>query len=229
VTRATRSAGWRGLTAARTWPLLFPLGQGLAIGIIFIAVYLSAFHSPQPRHVPVTVVGGPAAAAVARQAAAAQPGAWDFIQEASAAAAVAAVTHQDAYAAITGRSAVVLVLADANGPSVTSQLTSRFGAAAGRARIRLAVSDVVPLPTGDSAGLVLFYLTFGSVLAAYLFAIAATTVGASLSARQHWAASVVFSIVLGAAETLLAGPVFGVLPGGTGRLCSGSSCCCWSR
>ncbi len=156
MTRATRPAGWRGLTAARTWPLLFPLGQGLAIGIIFIAVYLSAFHSPQPRHVPVTVVGGPAAAAVARQPAAAQPGAWDFIQEASAAAAVAAVTHQDAHAAITGRSAVVLVLADANGPSVTSQLTSRFGAAAGRARIR---------------------------------------------------------IVLGAAETLLAGPVFGALPG----------------
>jgi hypothetical protein len=213
VTGATRPSGWRALTAGRGWSLAFPLGQGLVIGVIFIAVYLAAFHSPQPRHVPVAVAGAPAAAAVARQAAAVQPGAWDFIREASAAAAVAAVTHQHAYAALTGRSAAVLVVAGADGPSVTGQLTSRFDAAAGRARIRPAVSDVVPLPPGDSAGLVLFYLTFGSVLAAYLFAIAATTVGASLSARSYWAVSVVFSAVLGAAETLLAGPVFGALPG----------------
>ena len=79
---------------------------------------------------------GRAAAAVARQAAAADPGGWEFIPAPSAAAASAAVTRQRAYGALAGGPAVfalvVLLLIAVSGTAAMLLSTScAYGATIG--------------------------------------------------------------------------------------------------
>ncbi|MDQ2810382.1 MAG: hypothetical protein M3Z75_00490 [Actinomycetota bacterium] len=82
--------------------------------------------------------------------------------------------------------------------------------------------DYRPFTTGNAAMLLMDYQTGtmqlirnrfrdqvhrnGILLARLAARLAATTAGASLTPQQHWVASVVFSVLLGSAAILLAGP-----------------------
>lgn len=196
----------------RSW--WFPVVQGWAIGAVFVASYLAAFHAPTPHGARVVVVPGAGTDAFEQQASSAHPGQWAFGRAASPAAAAAAVSHGTALAALVPGVPAVIYLAGANGLSATGAVSSELTAAAVAAGLQPAVHDIDPLRRQDSSGLSLFYLAFGSVLAGYLFAIASVTLGPDLSPAAHWASSATLAVLLGGTVALLAGPGFGVVADG---------------
>jgi hypothetical protein len=69
---------------------------------------------------------------------------------------------------VSGPSADTLYVVEAAGPPIASALDQIASALAAQRRMPLAVHDVVPLPSGDSSGLGLFYLVLACVLGGYV-------------------------------------------------------------
>ena len=202
-----RRRGLPAVVARRGW--WFPVVQGWVIGMVFVSSYLAAFHAPVPRRATVDVTPGAGPAAVVDSAQREHPGWWRFRPVPSAGAAESDITHGRAFAAVVAGAPPRVLYAGANGPSATAAVTRALVPAPAGGQV--ALQDLVPLTAGDASGLSLFYLTFGSVLAGYLFAIASVTLGPDLSATAHWTSSVVLAATLGIGVALLAGPVIGVI------------------
>ncbi|GHG53862.1 ABC transporter permease [Streptomyces griseocarneus] len=202
--------GWKGV--------LLPVAVVLAIGTIFVSVYLAAFHAPRPHDLPVAVVGTQQEAQrIEEGLESALPGGFDVRPYAGESAAREAVEHRRVYAAyLTGRGhdAPKLLFAGANGPSVTGTLTGAFGPVAGASGHRLAQEDVLPASAGDTRGLSIFYAAFGLVLAGYLFGMMTYQAAPALRLRQRMASLALFGVLGGVIIALLAGSTgFGALPG----------------
>ncbi|POM23194.1 ABC-2 family transporter protein [Actinomadura rubteroloni] len=197
--------------------ILLPVGIVLAIGAIFVSVFLAAFHAPRPHDLPVAVVGTAAQAGqVANGLERALPGGFEVKRYADADAARRAVQDRTVYAAYVPGSgkADELLYAGANGPSVTSTVSGAFsGLTAARGR-RLTEHDVVPAVAGDTRGMSVFYAGFGIVLAGFLFGLMTYQVAPRLEYRWRMASLSAFSVLGGVLVALLTGSLgFAALPG----------------
>jgi hypothetical protein len=172
-------------------PVFLPVVVAVAIGAIFISVYLAAFHAPVPRGLPVAVVGTTAETeAVAEALPGHEPGAMRVQQLPDEAAARSAVEHGDVFAAfLPAAGDPRLLYAGARGPAVTTLLIQSFGPLAEAGGAKLEAVDVVPASPQDTRGLVVFYTTFGLVLAGYLFGIMTYQLGRGWAWHGGWPVS----------------------------------------
>lgn len=196
--------------------VLLPVAVVLAIGTIFVSVYLAAFHAPRPHDLPVAAVGtSQEIHRLEKGLESALPGGFDVRPYGDESAARKAVAHRDVYAAyLTGRGEPTLLYAGANGPSVTGTLTGAFGPVAEADGHRLAQEDILPTSGGDTRGLSIFYAAFGLVLAGYLFGMMTYQAAPTLRFRQRMASLALFGVLGGIIIALLAGSTgFGALPG----------------
>ncbi|MFE5857152.1 ABC transporter permease [Streptomyces sp. NPDC056500] len=198
--------------------LLLPVVMAVAIGSVFIGVYLSAFHAPVPRDLPVTVVGTAATAqTVQDRLDARSPGGFHIERTADTPAARAAVEHGDTFAAYlphvpdTGSSGPQLLHAGAHGPAVSSVLLDAFGQLAEDDGRELKSTDLVPASADDTRGLSVFYTTFGLVLAGYLFGIMTFQLAPGISPARRLAGLAAFGGVGGVAVASIVA-AFGALP-----------------
>lgn len=196
--------------------VLAPLLAALTVAVTFVTVFLAALHNPQPHGLPVAVMGPPrAVAGVERALDAKLPGGFRFTALSDPAAADRAVSHRDVYAALdlnrpgTAR----IILAGANGAGVNQTVITAFTGAADKLKASATVSDVVPLPRGDSRGLAVFYYVFGLALSSFLFAsfFHQSAAGASLGVRIT--VPLAFAAVAGAGLAAIADTGFGALAG----------------
>lgn len=201
----------RGPAGARA--LLLPVVVAVGIGAIFIAVYLSAFHAPVARGLPVAVVGtAQEAEAVAKRLPEASPGTFRVRAVPDREVAAAAVERGEVFAAyVPGPGAPELLYGGAHGPAVNTLLAGSFGEAAGVGGERLTGVDLVPASSQDTRGLVVFYTTFGLVLAGYLFGIMTYQLGPGLAMRRRLAGLAAFGIAGGLVVAAVVS-AFGALP-----------------
>ena len=195
--------------------VLLPVLIVLAIGSIFVSVYLAAFHAPQPHRLPVAVVGSAQTVGrVGSSLEAAQPGGFTVRGYPDAAAARAALDHRAVYAAYTTTGASPeLLYAGANGSGVTATVTGAFGKLATADGQRLGTADVLPGSAGDTRGLTVFYAAFGVVLAGFMFGSTTYQLAPRLEYRWRMLSLLVFGVLGGLMVALVAGRGFHALPG----------------
>ncbi|UIX31948.1 ABC transporter permease [Streptomyces sp. GQFP] len=176
-----------------------PVAIVLAVGAIFISVYLAAFHAPRPHDLPVGVVGSEARAAQVRAQLPTDPAdAFQVRALPDEASARSAIEHGDLFAAyIPGDGTPKLLYAGAHGPSVTSLVGETFGDVARAGGQRLDAVDVVPASPADTRGLVVFYTTFGLVLAGYLFGLMTYQLAPRITIGQRLASLATFGVLGG--------------------------------
>lgn len=134
--------------AARFWRhtgVLTAIGVLLAVGLA--AAFMSIGHSPQPRDVPVAVVGPPAAA---KQLEATTKGALDARAVADSAAARQAIGQRDVYAAVLPQNEVLISSAASN---QTANFMRRALGQSADGQPAPRVVDAKPLPKDDANGL----------------------------------------------------------------------------
>lgn len=196
--------------------VLRPLLVGLAVAAAFVTVFLAALHHPEPHGLPISVTGPrPTTTSVERQLEHDQPGGFRFVHYSDPAAAATAVRHRDIYGALdlTRPGAAHLTLAGANGSGVTQTLTTAFTGAAQHLGATPTVTDTVPLPSGDSRGLAVFYYVFGVVLSAFLFSMAFFQGAAGASLLVRVTVPLAFAVITGAALAAIADAGFGAVSG----------------
>ncbi|MFD3582525.1 ABC transporter permease [Streptomyces sp. NPDC058683] len=191
--------------------ILVPVITALAIGTVFVAVYLAAFHAPSARHQPVGIAASDKVAARTELALNnAAPDGYTFYRYADAAAARRAVVHDRVPAVLVadGRGTRLLV-AGAQGPSTVSSLATAMTAAVGKP---LPVKDVLPLAAADSRGLSVFYAAFGVVLAGFLFAVSSYQIAPRLRLTVRVASMLVFAAASGVMVALIGHTALSALP-----------------
>ncbi|MEU1597354.1 ABC transporter permease [Streptomyces sp. NPDC005708] len=201
-----------GLTGPKA--VLAPVVTVLTIGLVFVSVFLAAFHTPKAHRLPIAVAASDRSAALfdvrlQRMA----PDAFQVERYQDESAARSAVEHRAAYAAyldVTGSPR--LVYAGANGLAVTAMVTP-LGHAAMPGSGKIKVQDILPLSQGDSRGLSTFYASFGLVLAGFLFGQMTYQLAPRLSFRQRMLSLVIFAVVGGLATALIASTIFDAIPG----------------
>ncbi|MFD9427037.1 MULTISPECIES: ABC transporter permease [unclassified Streptomyces] len=197
--------------------VLLPVAIVLAIGSIFVSVFLAAFHAPKPHDLPVAVVGTTAQLAQVTQGLErGLPGGFEVKGYADEDAARRAVQDRTVYAAYVvgaGKSAELLY-AGANGPSVTSTVTGAFSGVAQASGGHLSQHDVAPASAGDTRSMSVFYAGFGVVLAGFLFGMMTYQMAPRLQYRWRMASLAFFSFLGGIIVALIAGSLgFAALPG----------------
>ena len=191
--------------------VLVPVITALAIGTVFVAVYLAAFHAPAARHQPLGIAASDQVAARTELALNdTAPDAYTFHRYASAATARRAVTHDQVPAAlVTNGHGMALLAAGAQGPSTVASLQAAAARAVGHP---VAVEDVVPLTSGDTRGLSVFYASFGVVLAGFLFSVASYQIAPRLALAARTASTTVFAAASGIMVALVGHQAFHALP-----------------
>ncbi|MEV7734631.1 ABC transporter permease [Streptomyces sp. NPDC088921] len=197
--------------------VLLPVVIVLAIGSIFVSVFLAAFHAPRPHDLPVAVVGTTQRLEQINEGLGrGLPGGFEVKRYLDESAARHALQDRKVYAAYvtdSGRSAELLY-AGANGPSVTSTVTGAFTGVAKASGDRLTVQDVVPASAGDTRGMSVFYAGFGVVLAGFLFGLMTYQMAPRLEYRWRLVSLAAFSVLAGVIVAAMAGSLgFSALPG----------------
>lgn len=205
-----------GLTGPQA--VLKPVISVLTIGLVFVSVFLAAFHTPQAHRLPVAVAASDKAAAqfdVRLQRV--SPDGFQVDRYPDNASARRAVEHRQAYAALLADGGEPkIVYAGANGPAVSAlvaPLASLCTPGCRSAAEKLPVMDILPLSSGDSRGLSVFYASFGLVLAGFLFGQMTYQVAPRLSFGQRVSSLALFAVVGGLATALIASTAFGAIPG----------------
>ena len=202
---------------ARRHPVRFRPHAGFVLAstlfaAIFVALTLSAFHAPAPHGLPVGIVASPAVTGKVEDALDAHlPDGFDLRVYPSAAAARAAITHDQVDGALLASPGHLrLLVAEAGGTAPAQALTTAFGTVAARSGQPLAVTDVVPPGTGDTQALSPFFILLG-VLVPSLAAGSASALVFRRS-RPAWcvAAPVVVAVVVGAVAAGLADGIAGL-------------------
>lgn len=207
--------------------MLVPVITALAIGTVFVAVYLAAFHAPSVRHQPLGIAASDKVAARTELALNnAAPDGYTFYRYPDAETARQAVTHDQVPAALVadGRGTRVLV-AGAQGPSTVSSLATAMTAAVGKP---VPVKDVLPLAAGDSRGLSVFYAAFGVVLAGFLFAVSSYQIAPRLRLAVRVTSMLVFSAACGVMVALIAHTALGALPASFGVVTAVAGLLAWA-
>jgi hypothetical protein len=194
--------------------ILTPAVVVLTIGLIFVAVYLAAFHAPRPHHLPVAVVGSAQTArALQTDVNRVIPGGLKLNRVPNQSAALDAIEHRRAYGAmLAGNGDLTLLYAGANGPAVVSLLELTAGVTAKATRTSLRTRDILPATAGDSRSLSIFYAAFGLVLAGFLFGTMTYQVAPRLKLRQRLLSLLIFGVAGGLLIALIA-KAFSAVPG----------------
>ncbi|QTZ91998.1 hypothetical protein [Streptomyces auratus] len=188
-----------------------PVVTALAIGTVFVAVYLAAFHAPVAHHQPLGIAASDRTASRVELALNdSAPDAYTYHRYSGPDAARHAVTHDQVPAALVahGRSTVLLV-AGAQGPSTVADLQAAVAHGVGHP---VAVKDVVPLTPGDARGLSVFYAAFGVVLAGFLFAVASYQIAPRLALSARVASMALFAAASGLMVALIGRQAVHALP-----------------
>jgi hypothetical protein len=179
--------------------LLPHVAAALVVLFAMTSIYVDAFHAPQPRDVPIAVVGTPANAARIQLALdRSAPGAFEVRRLASDAQARHAVAHAEVRAAlIPGARGDRAYVARAFGVSETLVTTSALQSLAAHARVPLSVTDVVPLPAHDRFGLSSLFTVVGTLVPSLVFGIGLAFVAAGLPWRRRWSAILLYGVLAG--------------------------------
>jgi hypothetical protein len=194
--------------------VLAPVVVATAIGLIFVAVYLAAFHAPTPHHLPVAAVGSvEKTQSLTRALNREVPDGFAVERLPSAGAARVAIGHHDIYAAVvySGNEATLLY-AGANGPPTADLLRKSVGGVLRAEGVSLEARDVLPAAPGDARRLSIFYAAFGLVLAGFLFGTLTFQVAPRLQLRRRLLSLAAFGVTGGVLITLIA-KSFGAMPG----------------
>ncbi len=205
MTNETRGSTWRTHVSSRGFGL--PIVQATIIAASFVALLLFSTNAPQPRDLPVDLVNGSATPEqVQAQLGAAAEGSISLRTSASLDTSLRRLRVNDTYAVVDLTAATPTVhLAGANGPTVNNTIVALLGAAGVGGAEEFQTVDEVPLGPGDAAGLPIFYLVFGVVLASYLFAIGSVNLGNGLTPAAHWASAAIFAVIAATVTTTIAG------------------------
>ncbi|HEX9364624.1 MAG TPA: hypothetical protein VGA47_12665 [Candidatus Dormibacteraeota bacterium] len=152
---------------ARMETYVAPLVAGLLALVTLVGLIGPAIQSPAPHDIPVGIVGAPQ---LAEQLAANAPGAFDFTNYDSEAAARAAIDSRDVDGAlVVGPGGPKLIIAGAAGDGVNGVITGVFTNVFKQQGQALAVETVHPFAAGDPHGLILFFVVL-AVLVSTLIA-----------------------------------------------------------
>lgn len=198
---------------------LFPL----AMITLLVGILLSAMHSPEPRNLPVAVVGASVEQAdrTIDGLEESVDGVLDLRTAATIADAERLVRDQQIVAAYVlpgamDTSDAVLITASAAGTSQKQTAISIFDRVAAGQDARLDVRDIVPLATSDSAGTAAMYLAIGWAMSGFLVVIVISAGAVSLMRpRMFLPVTAVWSIFMSTVLWIIAGPVIGALPPST--------------
>ncbi len=203
-----------GITDTRAFAM--PIWQAFLTGVVFIAVGLLAFHAPEPRGVRIDVTGSASGAkALSGALGHASPGGYTLKAVASVQSGLHDLHDGSAFGVIRLGASSTLLYAGANGPTVTNTLTHELPAVGAHIGYPLVPIDALPLRTDDTAGLPLFYLVFGVILASYLFTITSIALDTGLPIRAHWLAAALVAALLGVGGALLARFATNTIPSGS--------------
>nr|ABO15887.1 putative membrane protein [Streptomyces sp. UC 11065] len=149
-------------------PLPKRIGPAIVGGIVFMTLFLwivgAAIHSPDPKDLPLGVVGDQATVQqFEQQADKNAPGALDVKDYADLNAAKEALKDQDVLGVFApGPDGPQLFVTGASGQTPKNFLTTMFTQMAQQQGQVLQVTDLAPLPSGDSLGFVAFF-TFAGI------------------------------------------------------------------
>ena len=148
--------------------MLFP---ALVLMLAFAFFYVGAFHEPTPHHVPLAVVGPPAAAVQLNRL----PGdPLDARQASSRSDALSQIDDRDVYGAYEVATNRLFVASAANRATAVALEETFDRVAAAQRRPAVRVTDVKPLPPNDPNGTAAFYAVIAWVFGGY---IGATLIG----------------------------------------------------
>ncbi|MET8768090.1 ABC transporter permease [Streptomyces sp. NPDC004658] len=201
-----------GLTG--TAAVLRPVITVLTVGLVFVSVFLAAFHTAEAHRLPIAVVASDRDAAlfdVTLQRT--SPDAFQVERYRDEASARSAIEHREVYAAYLGIDRQPrLLYAGANGLAVQA-LVAPLGHTVQTEGQRVEVQDILPLSKGDIRGLSIFYASFGLVLAGFLFGQMTYQIAPRLSFGQRMGSLALFAVLGGIATAVIAGAVFDAIPG----------------
>ncbi|MET8364286.1 hypothetical protein ABZU53_12035 [Micromonospora sp. NPDC005194] len=195
------------VTHRRAWLSL--VLTGLIIGTAFIAVYVGLQRGPEPRHLPIAVVGE-------QLATTAQAGFGDAVAVTPVTTVEdgsALVRDGDAVAVLgaTSPGALTLDYAGASGFSESGAARQLAAGLARQAGATVQENDIVPLASYDSRGLSAFYVVFGVTLSSFVLAQGLTAATAKVRLRHRLYAMGGFAVAIGVIAATVAGPVYGSL------------------
>jgi hypothetical protein len=212
-------AEFRDAVSVRTITLIAGV---LLLQLGFILSYVGAFHSPKPHRIPIAVVAPQqvSARAIAQlNAVAATP--LDATAANSAQQATQRIKDGSIPAALIvnpSASTDTLLVASAAGTSEATAVEQVITAIEAHQHRTAAVTDVVPLQSGDGRGLTGFYLVIGWIVGGYLVAALLGVSGGARPATTRRAcirllAMAPYAIVSGLGGAIVVGPVLGALTG----------------
>ncbi len=197
----------------------------LLLQLGFVLSYVGAFHSPEPRGIPVAVVapaGAPEglASSLADRLDGLDGGPLDAraARSEDAGRALLADRNVDGVLLVGAESTDTLLLSSAEGGAVSAALTEVVGLVADAQQRTLITRDVLPAGDGDARGLSAFYLAVGWVVGGYLVAaIIGVSNGSVPSTRTRGVvrlgALAVYSVASGVGGALITGPLLDVFEG----------------
>ncbi|MGH8961154.1 MAG: DUF3533 domain-containing protein [Jatrophihabitantaceae bacterium] len=207
-----------------------PRAVGLVVGVLllqlaFILSYAGAFHDPKPHRMAVGVVvpsGAPAGTAqhsiTQLNSLPGEPVHASIVRDEPTARQKLKDREIDGALVLGTSSTDRLLVASAEGGSLSSAVQSVLTGVDAKQHRSLTVEDVVPAAQGDARGLTAFYLAVGWVVGGYLAAsILAISAGSLPStvrrARLRLGGVLLYSIASGIGGALIVGPILGALDG----------------
>ncbi|MGZ8178996.1 ABC transporter permease [Williamsia sp. SKLECPSW1] len=182
--------------------------------IMFSFCYLAAFHSPKIHDAPVAVVNSPAASQFTQQFSKASPGMFDFRFYQDSTEATDAVRDGSAAAAVsfpsTRGAAPEVTIASAHQFQAAQLMKATFTTAFTRAGTAPTITDIAPLPSGDSYGLGAMYLMLSWCIGGYMVAMFIGMMGNPLSHRTRVGILAGGALVASVLTNVLASTVIGV-------------------
>ncbi len=191
------------------------LTGSLTLMFTFIALFLTAFHDPEPNRVPVAIVGSlDNARQVQQQIERTGPGSIHAVAVATTTDARRAILHQQVQAALVMEPGHPrLIVASAASVLETAALKQLAARAVGPDAAALVVDDLRPLPRGDSKGMSTVFVAFGVTIAGLGAGVALSILGRGLRTLHVLAALLGLGVLAGLGVAVLADPVIGALTG----------------
>jgi hypothetical protein len=190
--------------------------------LAFAFFYVGAFHDPTPHHVPVAIVGPPAAAAELNRL----PGdPLDARQTTSRPDALSQIDVREVYGAYEPATNRLFVASAANRATAVALEETFNRIAAAQHRPAVQVSDVKPLPPKDPNGTAAFYAVIAWVFGGYIGATLIGLLGSPRSSSRRRAAARLgafagFGIVAGILSVVMLRLSFGVFSGHVVAVCA---------
>jgi hypothetical protein len=177
-----------------------PIVAGLLVLVALLALIGLAIKSPAPHDIPVGLAGpAPAVQQISQAFAAKAPGAFDITTYASEADARAGIDSRAVDGALVlGPGGPHLIVAGAAGDTVTGIITNAFSTVFQAQGQQLTVETVHPYSSGDSHGLILFFVILATLVSTLI-------VQALVGLRRETGIGARFALVL--VYALIAAPV----------------------